>query len=74
MDINLNTTIGELLKAHPAALEVLERFHLDCLGCKGSRAETLRLGALSHGVDPEELLRELQEFIKKRQARSGRGS
>ncbi|MFQ6111305.1 MAG: DUF1858 domain-containing protein [Nitrospinota bacterium] len=74
MDITANTTIGELLKVYPAALEVLEQFHLECLDCKGSRAETLRLGALSHGVDPEELVRELREFIQKREARSGGGS
>ncbi len=74
MEITADTTIAELINAYPTAIEVLERFHLECLDCKGSGAETLRLGALSHGVDPEELVEELREFVRRRQSHSGGGT
>ncbi|MDT8440781.1 MAG: DUF1858 domain-containing protein [Desulfuromonadales bacterium] len=62
--IDQETKIGELLKAHPEAAKVLLDFDLHCVGCGGAAQESIRLGALSHGLDPEEVVRAINVALK----------
>lgn len=62
--ITLETRIGELLKAHPEAAEVLKKFNLHCVGCGGAAQESLRLGAIAHGLDPEEVVKAINAALK----------
>jgi hybrid cluster-associated redox disulfide protein len=53
--------IGELVRQHPAAREVLRaRFGDGCFTCPGFETETLTQGAMMHGVDVDELIAELK--------------
>jgi len=63
--INLETTLGQLLKKDQQLGKFLkDRFNLGCLGCGGVEHETIEKGAIAHGLDPEELLREVKNFLK----------
>jgi len=64
MKINLDMTIGELLKINPDYSSVLLGFGMHCCGCPVSQAETLKEAAEVHGIDPDELLKNLIEFKK----------
>ena len=62
--ITLDTTIGQLLEMDPRIGKLLkDKFNLHCLGCGGAEHETIELGAMAHGLDPEELLKEIKSFL-----------
>lgn len=48
-------TIGEILKANPNALNVLEQYGLGCARCSLNTMETLEQGAEGHGLSEEEI-------------------
>ncbi len=62
--ITSDMTFTQVFKLVPGAGKMLrEKFNLACLGCGGADQETLRLGAMNHGLDVEDLLRELNALI-----------
>ncbi len=58
--IDLNTKMMEILRLYPESQAVLAEYGLHCWGCSGAKHETLRQGAINHGLDPEELLARLR--------------
>jgi hybrid cluster-associated redox disulfide protein len=60
-EIAPETIIGDLLDSHPEAEKVIEKyFGAGCFTCPGIRLESLAFGALMHGKDIEELVRDLK--------------
>ena len=59
MEINRNTTIGELLEKAPEKADILLEAGMHCLGCPASQMETLEEACDVHGIDVEELLAKL---------------
>ncbi len=55
--------IGVVIGRHPGTAEVFRRRGMECLACLGAAAESIENGALMHGHDPEELLRELNRVV-----------
>lgn len=62
MTIDADRPIAEVLEKNPKAAEVFLRFGLHCLGCIAASGETVRQAAEVHGIDLEELLRELAKL------------
>jgi hybrid cluster-associated redox disulfide protein len=61
MKITEQMTILEVLKAAPKTRKVFDRHRMRCKGCQGAVAETVAAGAWNHGLDPKQLLKELNE-------------
>ncbi len=61
MEIKKDMTIGELLEKAPEKAEVLLNAGMHCLGCPASQAETLEEACEVHGIDVEEILKELNK-------------
>lgn len=61
MEIRKEMTIGELLEKAPEKAEVLLNAGMHCLGCPAAQAETLEEACEVHGIDVEELVKELNE-------------
>lgn len=59
--VNKNMTLAEIIDRKPDAVEKLLAMGLGCVGCHFSQYETLEEGALSHGMDPDEILEEINE-------------
>ena len=57
--IDKNTKIGDLLEAHPDKADLLLEAGMHCLGCPASQAETLEEACMVHGIDVEELVKQL---------------
>lgn len=57
--LGANSTIAELLDAHPAAAEVLLRHGMACVGCTMTPFETLAEAACEYRIDLRSLLIEL---------------
>ena len=54
--------IGEILKTHPATEAVfLKEFGEGCFSCPGQVTESLEEAARMHGVDPDKLVRDLND-------------
>ena len=66
MLIEKNQTIQEIITKHPEVVEHLLEKGFHCIGCGASEFETLEQGAIVHGMDPEELLKELNNTLIKK--------
>ena len=56
--------IIEIVQAHPEALSVFAKYGLGCIGCAAARFENLEAGAKVHGVDPDEMVAEINALIE----------
>ena len=59
MKIDKDTKIGKLLENAPEKADILLEAGMHCLGCPASQAETLEEACEVHGIDVEDLLKEL---------------
>lgn len=60
--IKRNMTIAEALKLKPQIAGVLMSKGMHCLGCVISQGETIEQAADVHGLDVEELVKEINEL------------
>ncbi|MBQ8078423.1 MAG: DUF1858 domain-containing protein [Oscillospiraceae bacterium] len=62
--VTKETMIGELLQINiEAAAPVLMGIGMHCLGCPASQMETIEEAAGVHGIDPDELVKMLNEKL-----------
>ena len=61
MNFNKDTRIGEILEQAPEKADILLEIGMHCLGCPASQAETLEEACSVHGIDVEELVKELNK-------------
>lgn len=62
--ITKEMSIIEIVQKHPEALPVFAKYGLGCIGCAAARFENLEAGAKVHGVDPEQMVAEINELIQ----------
>lgn len=58
---NKDTKIGEIIEKAPEKAEILLQAGMHCLGCPASQEETLEEACMVHGIDVEELVKELNK-------------
>lgn len=61
MTITKEMTFQETIRDYPETVRVFMRHGLGCIGCSAATYENLEQGARVHGVEIEELLRDLNE-------------
>ena len=61
MEIKKDMTIGEILENAPEKAQILLDAGMHCLGCPAARSETLEEACEVHGIEVEELLKELNK-------------
>ena len=57
-------SIIEIVQKYPEALPVFAKYGLGCIGCAAARFENLEAGAKVHGVDPEQMVAEINDLIQ----------
>ena len=62
--ISKETRIGELLVTFPEAAPILMEIGMHCLGCPSSQMESLEEAAMVHGVDPDGLVEDINNFLE----------
>ena len=55
--------IGQLITLDPNIAPILMRAGMHCLGCPSSQMETIAEAAMSHGIDPDDLVVEINTFL-----------
>ena len=61
MKFSKDTKIGDLLEQAPEKADILLEAGMHCLGCLASQVETLEEACMVHGIDVEEIVKELNK-------------
>jgi hypothetical protein len=65
--IGTDTLVGDILRNYPALREkIAELFGPDCVSCRSSRHETVTYTSWHKGLDPEAVVRTLNDALKKK--------
>ena len=63
MTIDKSMLIGELIQMDELVAPMLMRAGMHCLGCPASQGESLEEAAAVHGIDCDELVQKINEFL-----------
>ena len=66
--VTKSTMIGELLQIGQDIAPILLNIGMHCLGCPSSQMETIEEAAMVHGIDPDALATEINDFLAKNSA------
>ena len=61
--VTKDTMIGDLLQIDQNVAPFLLNIGMHCLGCPSSQMETIEEAAMVHGLDPDDLVVEINTFI-----------
>ena len=61
--VTKDTMIGDLLQIDQNVAPLLLNIGMHCLGCPSSQMETIEEAARVHGLDPDDLVVEINTFI-----------
>ena len=61
--VTKDTMIGDLLQIDQNVAPLLLNIGMHCLGCPSSQMETIVEAAMVHGLDPDDLVVEINTFI-----------
>ena len=68
MEITVQTTMGEMLEYDMGIAYILMQCGMHCVGCPSSIGESLEEACAVHGLDPEDVLASIQEYLDSREA------
>lgn len=66
--ITADMKISEIVEHFPETIEVFMEYGIACFGCGMSDKETLEQGVTLHGIDPEEILEDLNFIVAQESA------
>ena len=64
--INKKMSFAEILEKNPASEKVLLEKGMHCVGCPMSQMESLEEGCRAHGIDPDDVVKELNAKANKK--------
>ena len=62
--VTKDTMIGELLQIDENVAPMLLNIGMHFLGCPSSQLETIAEAAMVHGIDPDDLVNDINDFIE----------
>ena len=65
MTVDKSMTIGQLLKENASVAPILMSAGMHCLGCPASQGESLEEACMVHGINADELVSALNQFLAK---------
>ena len=64
--INKKMTFGEVFEKNPDSIEILFSNGMHCIGCAFAMDETLEQGAIAHGINPDKLVKDINNIKNKK--------
>ena len=61
--ITKDTIIGDILDIAPETAPLFMAIGMHCLGCPASRGESVEQACMVHGVDPDEIVEQLNAAL-----------
>ena len=62
--VTKDTMIGELLHINADIAPMLLGIGMHCLGCPSSQMETIAEAAMVHGINPDDLVEDINNFLE----------
>ena len=66
--INKDMIIADMLKIDPGIAAILMASGMHCIGCPSAQGETLDEAAMVHGMNEDELVVNVNEYLAKKEA------
>ncbi len=66
MQITKDMTIEEVVQRFPQTVQVFSQFGVGCLGCSAAHYDNIEQGAAFHGLDADDLVKELNACVARR--------
>ena len=63
MEVTKDMLIGEILKKDHTIAAILMESGMHCVGCPASQGESLEEAAMVHGMDCDELVTKINEYL-----------
>lgn len=63
MQVTKETLIGEALEINAGIAPILMGIGMHCLGCPSSQGESIEDACMVHGVDADELVKKINDFL-----------
>ncbi len=63
MAFTKDTIVAEVMMKAPQAQPLFMNIGMHCLGCAFATGETIEQACNAHGVDPDDFLEELNDFL-----------
>lgn len=63
MEITRETLISEILANCPEAMPAFQQIGMHCMGCALASGESLEQACAAHGIDPDEFIDALKEYL-----------
>ena len=63
MEITRETMLSEILENCPEAMPAFQAIGMHCMGCALASGETLEQACAAHGVDPDEFIEGLKNYL-----------
>ena len=64
--ITREMSIGEVLAIDPDTAPIMTEYGMHCFGCPYSKMESLEMGCMAHGMNVDELVTRLNDFLAKK--------
>ena len=56
-----DTKIGDIVEKDPEKVDILLSIGMHCIGCMAAQDETIEQACYVHGIDPDEVVEELNK-------------
>ena len=66
--INKDMIIADMLKIDPGIAAILMASGMHCIGCPSAQGETMDEAAMVHGMNADELVVNVNEYLAKKEA------
>ena len=66
--VNKDMLIGEIITIDPGNAAILMASGMHCVGCPSAAAESLEEACMVHGMDVNEVLASINEYLAKKEA------
>ena len=66
--VNKEMIIGDMLQIDPGIAAILMASGMHCIGCPASQGESLEEAAAVHGLPVDELIKNVNEYLAKKEA------
>lgn len=61
--ISKDIIIADLIKVDPNIIAILMRAGMHCIGCPSAQGESLEEACLVHGIDPDLLVDQINDYL-----------
>lgn len=66
--VNKDMLIGEIISIDPGNAMILMQSGMHCVGCPSSQGESLEEAAMVHGMDCEQLVNDMNDYLASKEA------